>query len=133
MIKKVIWWCVTLLFCAALSASAIAYFSKVDVIVQVITHLGYPLYFLQLLGAAKILGVLAVLVPRTPRFLREWAYAGFTFDTISAIWSGLATGDGLGSCIPPLIILILVQTSYWLGKSLSNDWARNGNLAAAPI
>jgi len=60
---------------------------------DMMAHLGYPLYFLTILGAWKILGAVAVLVPKFP-LLKEWAYAGFFFAMSGAIFSHLANGDG---------------------------------------
>jgi len=61
--------------------------------VDMMTHLGYPLYFLTILGIWKILGVVGVLIPKFP-LLKEWAYAGFFFAMSGAVFSHLATGDG---------------------------------------
>jgi hypothetical protein len=56
---------------------------------QGLALLAYPPYMLAVLGTAKILGAIALVVPKFPR-LKEWAYAGFVFDLIGAIWSHLA-------------------------------------------
>jgi uncharacterized membrane protein YphA (DoxX/SURF4 family) len=63
--------------------------------VAAITHLGYPAYLLTILGVAKLLGAVAVLVPRFPR-LKEWAYAGIVIDLLGASASHAFTGDGAG-------------------------------------
>ena len=60
--------------------------------VDMITHLGYPVYFLTILGVWKILGVIAVLIPKFP-LLKEWAYAGFFFAMSGAIFSHIACGQ----------------------------------------
>lgn len=79
--------------------------------VEMMRRLGYPDYFTCLLGVAKLLGVLALLLP-VPRVLREWAYAGFTFDVLGATVSLLATGEaGLGA-LAPLVVLVLIVLSY---------------------
>jgi len=52
---------------------------------------GYPAYINGLLGTAKLLGVIALLVPGFPR-IKEWAYAGFAFDLIGATYSQIAIG-----------------------------------------
>jgi uncharacterized membrane protein YphA (DoxX/SURF4 family) len=74
-------------------------------------HLGYPLYLLPFLGIARILGIIAIVTPGFPR-LKEWAYAGFTFDLIGAIYSGLAVGDPLVYQLPAAIGLMLGAVSY---------------------
>lgn len=79
--------------------------------VEVMQRLGYPDYFTCLLGVAKLLGVGALLLP-VPRVLREWAYAGFTFDVLGATVSLLATGEaGLGA-LAPLFVFGLILLSY---------------------
>lgn len=78
---------------------------------EVFHRLGYPNYFATLLGTAQILGVIAILAP-VPRTLREWAYAGLTFDAIAAISSNLAIGSPIFHLVFPVLALALVLTSY---------------------
>src|SRR5256885_13410289 len=59
--------------------------------VDMITHLGYPVYLLTIIGIWKILGVAALLIPKNP-LLKEWAYAGFCFIMSGAVFSHLASG-----------------------------------------
>ena len=75
-------------------------------------QLGYPLYFLSLLGIWKILGVIAVLLPKFP-LLKEWAYAGFFFSMTGAIYSHIAKGDGMQDLFGPLLLLILTIVSWY--------------------
>ena len=77
-----------------------------------ITHLGYPVYLLTILGIWKILGVVALLVPKFP-LLKEWAYAGFFFVMSGAIFSHLATGDGFKKIWPALLLLVLTVISWY--------------------
>ena len=63
-----------------------------------ITHLGYPVYLLTILGVWKILGVIAVLIPKFP-ILKEWAYAGFFFAMSGAVFSHIAVGDSMSENI----------------------------------
>ncbi|MCZ8519633.1 MULTISPECIES: DoxX family protein [Paenibacillus] len=74
--------------------------------------LGYPAYFLTLLGVAKLIGIAVLLFPRYNR-LKEWAYAGFTIDCIAAFWSEQAVGNGMGS-IKSVVVLLFVLLSYYL-------------------
>jgi len=81
--------------------------------VDMITTLGYPLYFLTILGAWKILGVIAILIPGF-KLLKEWAYAGFFFAMTGAIASHLASGDyGVKGLIGPFFQLIFVVLSWY--------------------
>ncbi len=83
--------------------------------VELFTHLGYPLYFLTILGVAKILGAIAVVQNKVP-FLREWAYAGFFFDLIAAAVSH-AVVDGVGATMgPALFVLVVTTVSYVSSK-----------------
>ena len=82
----------------------------------VVPELGYPLYFFAILGVWKVLGAIAILVPRFPR-LKEWAYAGIFFDLTGAALSCAAVG-GYGAyafhVIAPLIIAGLTVASWAL-------------------
>ena len=72
-------------------------------------HLGYPAYFGYLLVVFKVFGVLALAIPRVPGRVKEWAYAGFGFDFISASVSHwVVDGFGAQAVFPWLFILLLV-------------------------
>jgi uncharacterized membrane protein YphA (DoxX/SURF4 family) len=80
--------------------------------VDMITHLGYPVYLLTLLGICKVLGVVALLIPKFP-LLKEWAYAGFFFIMSGAIFSHVAIGDSVVELFPSLLLLILTVASWY--------------------
>jgi uncharacterized membrane protein YphA (DoxX/SURF4 family) len=77
-----------------------------------ITQLGYPVYFLTILGIWKILGVVALLIPKFP-LLKEWAYAGFFFIMTGAVFSHIASGDPVNELFPSLLLLILIVVSWY--------------------
>lgn len=80
----------------------------------ILTHLGYPAYFGKMLGAWKVLGALALVVPKYPR-LKEWAYAGGFIDYTAAIVSYVAVGDGgVTNLAGPLVTIILLGVSWAL-------------------
>ena len=79
---------------------------------DMITHLGYPVYLLTILGIWKILGVVALLIPKFP-LLKEWAYAGFFFVMSGAIFSHIASGDPAKELFPSLLLLILIVVSWY--------------------
>src|ERR1051326_3004180 len=79
---------------------------------DMITHLGYPVYLLTILGFWKILGVVAVLIPKFP-LLKEWAYAGIFFVMSGAIFSHIATGDPISALFPSLLLLTLTVVSWY--------------------
>ena len=79
---------------------------------DMITQLGYPVYILTILGIWKILGVVALLIPKFP-LLKEWAYAGFFFAMSGAIFSHIAVGDPLKEIFPSLLLLVLTVVSWY--------------------
>jgi hypothetical protein len=84
-------------------------------------HLGYPLYFMTILGSWKLLGGITVLAPGLPR-LKEWAYAGAVFDLTGAAISHLATGDDVRHILTPLGFAAVALASWALrppGRTLA--------------
>ena len=79
--------------------------------VDVITQLGYPIYFLTIIGIWKLLGVVAVLIPKFP-LLKEWAYAGFFFAMTGAAFSHIASGT-VNEIFPSLLLLLLTLVSWF--------------------
>lgn len=87
------------------------------------TNLGYPAYLMTIIGIWKILGVIAVLIPKRP-LLKEWAYAGFFFAMSGAFISHLIIGDTFGRTFPALLLLILVGISWYFrpaDRKISTD------------
>lgn len=80
--------------------------------VDMITHLGYPVYLLTMIGVWKVLGVVALLIPQNP-LLKEWAYAGFFFIMTGAIISHVALGDSIAEIFPSLLLLVLIIVSWY--------------------
>ena len=80
--------------------------------VDSITQLGYPVYFLTILGVWKILGAVAVLIPKFP-VLKEWAYAGFFFAMTGAVFSHIARGNPAIEMFPSLLLLVLALLSWY--------------------
>ena len=80
--------------------------------VDMITHLGCPIYLLTILGIWKILGVVAVLIPKFT-LLKEWAYAGFFFVMTGAMFSHIALGDSFNEIWPSLLLLVLTLISWY--------------------
>jgi len=76
-----------------------------------ITQLGYPIYFLTLLGVCKLLGVVALLIPKFP-LLKEWAYAGFFFAMSGAVFSHIAS-NSVNEIYPSLLLLVLTVVSWY--------------------
>jgi uncharacterized membrane protein YphA (DoxX/SURF4 family) len=116
--NKIIYWIATLWLASGMLSSGILQLFRARVEghlsppgVYGITHLGYPVYFLTILGIWKILGMTALLVPRRP-LLKEWAYAGFFFVTTGAIFSHVAAGDAMKESFPATLLLLMTLLSW---------------------
>lgn len=112
--NKIIYWVATIWLALGMVATGGGQLLKVKAGqggVDMVTHLGYPIYLLTLLGIWKILGVIAVIVPKFP-LLKEWAYAGFFFVMSGAIISHIASSDALIAVLPVLLLLILTIMSW---------------------
>jgi len=110
--NKIIYWISTLWLALGMFSTGLVQLIKPEAEVAKIAHLGYPVYFLTILGIWKILGVVAVLVPTFPR-LKEWAYAGFFFAMSGAALSHIALGDSAGEIFPSLLLLTLTLVSWY--------------------
>ncbi|WP_210516028.1 DoxX family protein [Hymenobacter terricola] len=107
------YWLVTGLLVVFIGLGAVLDVAQTPDAVAFIRHLGYPVYFLRLIGGWKLLAVAALLLPRRPH-LKEWAYAGLFFDTTGAVYSHLASGDGPANWGPAFLGLVLTLGSYYL-------------------
>jgi hypothetical protein len=105
------------LICAMMTLSGILYLAGAAPVVAGIHQLGYPDYFRQMLGVAKLLGVAGLLLPGRPA-LREWAYAGFVFDLVAATISHLATGTE-AAAVPAAATLVILLVSRHLRQTES--------------
>ena len=110
--NKIIYWISTVWLALGMVSTAIVQLIKMPEGVAAVTRLGYPAYLLTILGVWKILGVVAVLIPRFP-VLKEWAYAGFFFAMSGAVFSHLANGDGAKEFFGPTLLLILTVVSWY--------------------
>ena len=116
---KVIYWLLITPVALNMFFAEILFLIKKDFSVAVIEQLGYPQYFLYILGSAKILGSLALL-QNWFRGPKEWAYAGYSFNLLAAAASHLFVNDAAQSILIPLITLALLLSSYWLWKQFEN-------------
>ena len=107
---KITYWTSTLLFATLFTTTGTLYLLHSPTFVKRATDLFYPPYLLNIIGTAKILGGVALVTPRFAR-LKEWAYAGFAFDFIGAIWSHFYV-QGLGESVRLLVPLSILMVSY---------------------
>ena len=113
--NKIIYWIATLWLALGMVATGLVQLFKTPEGqggANMITHLGYPVYLLTILGAWKILGVITMLIPNFS-LLKEWAYAGFFFLMSGAIFSHIAAGDPVIEIFPSLLLLILIVLSWY--------------------
>jgi len=106
---KIIYWVATGLLAAGMGMSAYMYLTKNPDLVGAFQTLGFPTYFISILGVAKLLGAVVLLAPAGTR-LKEWAYAGFIFVFIGAIWTHIVTST---SFVSPLMFLAVLGVSYF--------------------
>lgn len=114
---KIIYWIVTILFCLANFFSGIAELFPNQQGLDVMKLLGYPAYFLTILGIAKILGSVAIIQTKF-RTVKEWAYAGFTIDYISASASFYFVNRDVFGILIPIMFLAVMFLSYSLWKKV---------------
>ncbi len=115
----VIYWVSTGLLCLAMGAGAVMDAIATPAAVKMVhNQLGYPVYFVVFIGIAKILACVALLVPGFNK-LKEWAYAGFTFDLIGAAYSAIATGVNSGTALGAAVIQTLPLLIFFAVLALS--------------
>jgi uncharacterized membrane protein YphA (DoxX/SURF4 family) len=110
--QRIIYWMATIWLALGMISTGIVQLMRVKEEADMFIRLGYPLYFLTILGVWKILGVIAVLVPRFP-VVKEWAYAGFFFAMSGAVISHLAVNDETKELFGPVLLLILIVVSWY--------------------
>ena len=109
---KIIYWFFTLWLALGMTSTGIVQLMKMKDDVDRMAHLGYPTYLLTMLGVWKLLGVVAVLIPRFP-LLKEWAYAGFFFTMSGAAISHIIVSDPFSEIFPSLLLLALTVISWY--------------------
>ena len=110
--NKIIYWVATIWLALGMTSTGIVQLLKVKEEVDMMAHLGYPVYFLSIIGVWKILGAVAVLAPRVP-LLKEWAYAGFFFVMTGAIVSHVVLGDDAKELFGPGLLIVLTVVSWY--------------------
>jgi uncharacterized membrane protein YphA (DoxX/SURF4 family) len=109
--NKIIYWVATLWLSLGMLSTGIVQLLNLKEETEFILRLGYPEYFLMILGISKILGVIALLIPRFP-LLKEWAYAGFFFTMAGAIFSHIAS-HSINDIFGPLLLVVLTCVSWY--------------------
>ena len=120
--RTIAYWVATVLVAAEFVVGGVMDVQQMSFARAVIQHLGYPDYFLVILGVWKLLGAVAVLAPGLPR-LKEWAYAGLVFTYTGAVASRLAVGDGAETVVGPILFTGLAVASWALRPPARRDLA----------
>lgn len=110
--NKIIYWIATIWLSLGMVSTGVVQLIKLEDAVANIENLGYPVYLMTVLGAWKLLGVIAILLPDYP-LLKEWAYAGFFFVMSGAILSHLSNGDDFTTLFGPGLLLVLTIVSWY--------------------
>lgn len=110
--NKIIFWVSTIWLSLGMLSTGIVQLIRMEEEVDMMTNLGYPIYFLTILGIWKILGVTAVLLPKFP-LIKEWAYAGFFFTMSGAVISHIAVGDSATELFGPILLIVLTVISWY--------------------
>jgi hypothetical protein len=119
--KKITYWITLGLFSLMMTAAAVSYLSGSERMVEAFRHLGYPDYFRIMLGIAKLLGVVALLMPRVPDPVREWAYAGFGITLIAGTISHCLKGDPFIAPLVALVLLVVARGLWTQTKANSSN------------
>lgn len=109
--RTIVYWVLTVLLMMLEGAQGILLMLRSPVVTTLLQHLGYPPYLSVFLGAAKLLAVVVIAQPWFAT-LREWAYAGLTFDLIGAALSHLASNDPPSVVAGPLVFMVVLACSY---------------------
>lgn len=105
---RLIYWVITGFLAVTMAIAGILYLIVSPAQAEGVIRLGYPAYILKILGVAKLLGSVALVQDRS-RTLKEWAYAGYTFNLIGAIASHAFTDHAFA---PAIVVLCLLMVSY---------------------
>jgi hypothetical protein len=112
--KKLIWyWIITVILSFCIFSGGLAQAMQVKGVVEGFKPLGYPVYFISLIGVWKVLGIIAILIPKF-KLLKEWAYAGLFFVMSGAVISHIASNDVSAQIIAPALLAIFTVLSCYL-------------------
>ena len=111
--RALAYWITTTAAAIAFAVPGVGDITRAPHFAEDMARLGYPPFFILILGTWKLLGAAAILAPGLPR-LKEWAYAGMIFDLTGAAVTRAFVGDGVVSVLIPLLISVVVFSSWAL-------------------
>jgi hypothetical protein len=115
MFTKILYWASTVLLTLLMLFSVYNYFFNYEMVKGFFESFGYPTYLIYPLAVAKLLGLITIWA-NFSKWLKEWAYAGFLFNTLLAFFAHYMISDG--EHMGALIACILVLVSYFTGKTV---------------
>jgi len=111
---KLIWyWIITAILSFCIFSGGLAQALQVKGVVEGFKPLGYPTYFISIIGVWKMLGIIAILLPKF-KLLKEWAYAGIFFTMTGAVISHIASNDVKVQIIAPIVFVVFTVLSWYL-------------------
>ena len=113
--NKFIYWMSTIPLALGMFSGGVAQILRVKESVEGILHLGYPVYFMTILGIWKVMGVVVILMPKFA-LLKEWAYAGFFFAMTGAVISHIIIKDSFAEVVAPLVFTMLTVASWYFRR-----------------
>ena len=112
--RKLIWyWIITAVLSFCIFSGGLAQALQVKGVVQGFKPLGYPNYFISIIGVWKVLGIIAILIPGF-KLLKEWAYAGVFFTMTGAVVSHIASNDVSVQIIASVVLAVFAVLSWYL-------------------
>lgn len=117
---NILYWVFTVLFAGLMIFSSVGGIQPTEQVKEIFHNgLGYPIYFIQYISVAKIIGSIAILIPGLHKTVKEWAYAGLFFDLSGAVYSGIAAGGTFDPRILGMLFWIIpgiLSYYYWKKK-----------------
>ncbi len=118
---NILYWVFTILFAGLMIFSSVGGIQPTEQVKEIfVKGLGYPVYFVQFISIAKIVGSIAILIPGLNKTVKEWAYAGLFFDLAGATYSGIAAGGTFDPRILGMLMWIIpgvVSYYFWKKKT----------------
>ncbi|MES2427585.1 MAG: DoxX family protein [Bacteroidota bacterium] len=112
--RKTIWyWIITAILSFCIFSGGLAQAFQVKGVMEGFKPLGYPTYFISLIGVWKALGIITILIPKF-KLLKEWAYAGIFFTMTGAVISHIASDNVSVQIIAPIVLAIFTILSWYL-------------------
>lgn len=126
--NKIIYWVATIWLSLGMASTGVVQLMQTKEEVDLMNHLGYPAYFLYIIGVWKILGVVAILLPKFP-LVKEWTYAGFFFAMSGAVVSHLIVSDPAKDLFGPMLLLALTLLSWYFRPAGRKTTSTNATAA----